>query len=199
MLNPDTLRLQYILRLKKIPKNIFKDYSLIKFFYNLMIGFFNLIKEKILDKKFIYARFEQSPNINSQVTLDENDKIKLNWKISDSDIESFCKITNMAEKYVKEKINNQVFMDKSIHDMENWHENFQDKVLGIGHHMGTTMMSQTKDFGVVNENLKLHYKKNIFVCSSSVFPTGGVAHPTFTICTLAIRLADHLNNYIKKI
>tara|TARA_B110000027_G_C16101049_1_gene293086 strand:+ start:463 stop:1917 length:1455 start_codon:yes stop_codon:yes gene_type:complete len=199
LLNPDTLRLQYILRLKKIPKNIFKDYSLIKFFYNLMIGFFNLIKEKILDKKFIYARFEQSPNINSRMELDDNNKIKLNWKISKSDIVSFCKITSMAKNYVKEKISNQVFIDKTIYDKKNWNKNFENKILGIGHHMGTTMMSKNSHFGVVDENLKLHYKDNIFVCSSSVFPSGGVGHPTFTICSLAIRLADHLNNNLKKI
>jgi choline dehydrogenase-like flavoprotein len=59
--------------------------------------------------------------------------------------------------------------------------------------MGTTMMSNNNKIGVVNENLRLHYRHNVFICSSSVFPTGGVAHPTFTICALAIRLADFLS------
>ena len=62
--------------------------------------------------------------------------------------------------------------------------------------MGTTIMSDKSNFGVVNKNLKLHYRDNLFLCSSSVFPTGGVAHPTFTICALAIRLADHLNKIL---
>jgi choline dehydrogenase-like flavoprotein len=36
------------------------------------------------------------------------------------------------------------------------------------------------------------HKCSSFVAGSSVFPTGGCANPTFTIVTLAHRLADHL-------
>ncbi len=104
----------------------------------------------------------------------------------------------MIEQYIKENINDKVFIDKSIYEIANWDKNFKPKVLGIGHHMGTTMMSNKPNVGVVNENLQLQNRKNIFVCSSSVFPTGGIAHPTFTICALAIRLADHLIKKLNK-
>lgn len=196
LLNQDAIRLLYILRLKKIPKNIFKKYSIFMFIINLIRGTYNFIKEKLNNKKFIYARFEQAPDINSSIELDENDKIKLNWKISFIDINSICKITKMVEQYVKDIINKDVYIDKSIYDVSNWQQEFKPKVLGIGHHMGTTIMSDKSNFGVVNKNLKLHYRDNLFLCSSSVFPTGGVAHPTFTICALAIRLADHLNKIL---
>ena len=59
------------------------------------------------------------------------------------------------------------------------------------------MMSKNNQKGVVNENLKLHFYKNLYICSSSTFPTGGVAHPTFTICALAVRLAFHLRENIQ--
>jgi choline dehydrogenase-like flavoprotein len=45
---------------------------------------------------------------------------------------------------------------------------------------------------VVDENLAVHGVKNLFVASSSVFPTAGQANPTFMIVVLALRLADRL-------
>jgi len=35
---------------------------------------------------------------------------------------------------------------------------------------------------------------NLFVAGAAVFPTGGVANPTFTALALSLRLADHLKS-----
>jgi choline dehydrogenase-like flavoprotein len=193
LLNKDALRLLYMLRVKRFPKNILLNYDSYNFIKNLIKGTCNLIIEKIKKKKFIYARFEQKPNFRSYMEIDKNNKINLNWDISETDIDSFIKITNKVKNYIKNKISEDVYIDDAIYDKQNWHDKFKPIVLGIGHHMGTTMMSSNNKIGVVNENLQLHYRHNVFICSSSVFPTGGVAHPTFTICALAIRLADFLS------
>ena len=63
---------------------------------------------------------------------------------------------------------------------------------GIAHHMGTTRMSSDPNLGVVNENCQVHSAPNLYVASSSVFPTSGYANPTLTILALTLRLADHL-------
>jgi choline dehydrogenase-like flavoprotein len=34
------------------------------------------------------------------------------------------------------------------------------------------------------------------VASSSVFPTGGYANPTFTVLALSLRLADHIKGLL---
>lgn len=60
------------------------------------------------------------------------------------------------------------------------------------HHLGGTIMGIDKDNSVVDINLKVHSTDNLYVCSGSVFPTSGCTNPTYTICALAIRLADHL-------
>lgn len=65
------------------------------------------------------------------------------------------------------------------------------------HHLGTCRMGKDPDSSVVDENLRVHYLKNLFICGSSVFPTGGAAQPTLTIAALAIRLSDHLANSSK--
>ena len=60
------------------------------------------------------------------------------------------------------------------------------------HHMGATRMSATSTQGVVDANCKVHGLENLFIASSSVFPTGGAANPTLTISALALRLSLHL-------
>lgn len=58
--------------------------------------------------------------------------------------------------------------------------------------MGGTRMNEDPRQGVVDANCKVHGVSNLFIASSSVFPTGGYANPTLTIAALAIRLADRI-------
>ena len=44
----------------------------------------------------------------------------------------------------------------------------------------------------VDKNLRVLGLKNIFCCSSAVFPTSGSANPTLIICALAERLSKFL-------
>jgi choline dehydrogenase-like flavoprotein len=60
------------------------------------------------------------------------------------------------------------------------------------HHMGGTRMSELAGDGVVDKNLRVHGTDNLYVLSSSVFVTSGVANPTLTITALAHRLARHI-------
>ncbi|MFA7554747.1 MAG: GMC family oxidoreductase [Spongiibacteraceae bacterium] len=62
------------------------------------------------------------------------------------------------------------------------------------HHMGTTRMSSTPEYGVVDENLKVFGVKNLYIAGSSVFSTGGHVPPTLTIAAMSIRLAEYLKN-----
>jgi choline dehydrogenase-like flavoprotein len=38
--------------------------------------------------------------------------------------------------------------------------------------------------------------RNLFIASSSTFPTSGYANPTLTIVALSLRLADHLKELL---
>lgn len=60
------------------------------------------------------------------------------------------------------------------------------------HQMGTTRMSTLPGEGVVNADLRCHDVANLYIVGGSVFPTGGVANPTFSIIALALRLADEI-------
>jgi choline dehydrogenase-like flavoprotein len=61
-----------------------------------------------------------------------------------------------------------------------------------GHHIGLTRMSASAGAGVVDRNCRLHDCRNVYIASSSVFPTSSHANPTLTIVALALRLAAHL-------
>jgi len=62
------------------------------------------------------------------------------------------------------------------------------------HHMGTTRMGTDPKTSVTNSDAKVHGLQNLFIAGSSLFPTGGYANPTATICALGLRLADHLRS-----
>ena len=59
--------------------------------------------------------------------------------------------------------------------------------------MGVTRIGENIDDSVVNEHLLVHGFKNLYINGSSVFRTGGHAHPTFSIVQLATRLGEHLS------
>ncbi len=70
-------------------------------------------------------------------------------------------------------------------------------VVGSFHHLCTTRMSDNAREGVVDRHCRVHGIQNLYVGGSSVFATGGYAHPTFTIVQLALRLADHLDGKLR--
>jgi choline dehydrogenase-like flavoprotein len=64
---------------------------------------------------------------------------------------------------------------------------------GVGsHHIGTTRMAAHPEHGVVDRDCRVFGVSNLFIASSSTFPTGGCANPTLTIIAMAVRVADHL-------
>jgi choline dehydrogenase-like flavoprotein len=46
--------------------------------------------------------------------------------------------------------------------------------------------------GCVDAALRHHECENLYVLSSSVFPSASSANPTLTLAALALRLGDHL-------
>ena len=64
------------------------------------------------------------------------------------------------------------------------------------HQLGGTRMGEDHKKSVVDKNLKVHFIKNLYVTGSSVFPTSGHNHPTFTIILLSLKLGDHIKKIL---
>ncbi len=182
--------LDHILNIiKDFPKSIF--IPLITFYKRYLIkrklpGIFLYSPENIYALHF---HSEQIPNKDSRMFMQDG-KLIIDYRITDLDIESVIKLhekldlelrkNNCGELiywYPKEKLKSEIkTMTKD----------------GI-HQCGTTRIAESIDNGVVDRNLCVFGLENLFVCSSSVFPTSGQANPTFLLGAFAIRLANYLN------
>jgi choline dehydrogenase-like flavoprotein len=60
------------------------------------------------------------------------------------------------------------------------------------HQIGTTRMGTSPGHSVVDAQCRVHDIDNLYVASSSVFPSSSQANPTFAAVALALRLAAHL-------
>jgi choline dehydrogenase-like flavoprotein len=59
--------------------------------------------------------------------------------------------------------------------------------------MGGMKMGTSAADGVVDPDLLLYGTRNVYICSSAVFPCSGFSNPTHTLLALAVRLAEHLS------
>ncbi|MEM1389809.1 MAG: GMC family oxidoreductase [Pseudomonadota bacterium] len=151
----------------------------------------------------LYAviRAEQAPNPDSRILLsDRKDKLglplaDLSWQFSELDKRS-VKVLMQALKDEYERLG---WGDVQLADWLNdpamtWKFDplISSHPIGGYHHMGGTRMASDPSSGVVDANGRLFESPNLYIASSSVFPTAGWANPTLTIIALAERLADHL-------
>jgi len=140
-------------------------------------------------KFLVYSIAEQSPDKRSRITLSEEKdrhgrpKVHLHWYMNDLDKHTLRESIELFGRSVALAGHGRI---RYLHEQEIY-------VTGGMHHMGTTCMNSSAQEGVVDENLRVHGLRNLFVAGSSVFPTAGHANPTLTILALCLRLVDHLS------
>ena len=174
----------------------------------------NKVSRKILRMRPYHPRVldflvmaEQAPNPDSRVTLSrEKDMLGLNricldWQLNDLDRRTAIRIPEL----IREEIHKADLGEIQIHftkEFEGWPEYDVDKgltqpmMVGGWHFMGTTRMHDDPKQGVVDANCQVHGLANLYIASSSVFPTVGYANPTPTIIALALRLAERLERQL---
>jgi len=137
----------------------------------------------------LHFRAEQAPDPSNRVVLaDERDALgmplsRLEWRITPFDSDSISGWLALLQRD---------FADGGIGEVIPPSEDWRDEVIGGPHHMGTTRMSADPRHGVVDADCRVHSVQNLYLAGSSVFATSGHANPTYTLLTLALRLADTL-------
>lgn len=146
----------------------------------------------------ITTMIEQFPNAQSRISLlDERDrlgmaKVNVNWVLSDDDRRTIkCIGGEMAKKFAEVGLGF-VKLNSYVYDTAE-----ALKLSPHAHHMGTTRMAATPEFGVVDENCKVFGTDNLYVAGSSIFATGGASNPTMPLLQFALRLADHLKDKMR--
>jgi choline dehydrogenase-like flavoprotein len=158
---------------------------------------FDEIYENIMGrKKFAFAlngAFDQVPNFESRVKLsNERDilgvpKIILKHAITKQDIQAYSNFYELLALTLGSSGIGRFCYDKSLQQL-------YQQGGGASHHTGTTRMANSPENGVVDKNCNVFGVSNLYIASSSVFPTASHANPTYTIVALAIRLANHIKN-----
>jgi choline dehydrogenase-like flavoprotein len=139
---------------------------------------------------------EQAPNPNSRLTLaKERDvlglfKSTLDWRFGELELNTIGKFLEYTARQFEVG-----GIAKTQIELEGpqYLEGQISKGADFNHHMGATRMATSAQRGVVDENCKVFGVDNLFVCSSAVFPSSGLANPTHTIIALGIRLAEHIS------
>ena len=161
----------------------------------LRLAFESGLSMRTFKQLSVVTKIEQVPNPASAITLStETDrfgvpKLRLQWRLDDVDRAGIARYHDL--------------IGSAFH--RHGHATEELSFLGPGgdyivqdtaHPMGATRMSDDPQWGVVDPNLKVFGVPNLFLCSSSVFPSGGNANPTFTIVALAKRLGHHLETQL---
>jgi len=143
----------------------------------------------------LHYHAEQEPNPESRVALtNENDqfglpRVSIDLRFTDNDASSVVRSHEILDSALR---------NSSVGRLEYWHpqEERVARVLAQAsdgfHQAGTTRMGTDPRNSVVDTDLKAHDVANLYVASSSVFPTTGQANSTFLAVALAVRLAHHL-------
>src|ERR1700722_8052989 len=193
-----------------------KPYHLAKHIANVLVGaprgardILNILRDRFLTKPrkpgflvrnqdgryALHYHSEQEPNPDSRVVLTtEKDRFGLpraaiDLRFIDGDARSVIGSHQVLDSALR---------TSAAGRLEYWHPKDQlarrvlEQATDGFHQVGTTRMGNNRRDSVVDKNLKVHDVANLYVASSSVFPTTGQANSTFLATTLAVRLANHL-------
>lgn len=160
----------------------FDKYDLIKLIKYFFIKIFNIKKNKIYRLRLFC---EMKPNKKNRIYLSKNDELIVNYKFNSTDIKTAQVLQKKIYEYFSLNPKKEKIFKLTKSNLFNFIED-------ASHHMGGLIYSKNKKEAIVDKNLKILGTKNIYVCSSAIFPTSGSANPTMTICALSLMLAKYL-------
>lgn len=148
---------------------------------------------------FLRVDTEQKPERDSRLYLSEQrddfglQRVIIDWRVSDSERRTVNRVaTLLREELSRLGLGELDLTSDPFDDGIPWGLERGDSF----HMMGGTRMARTSRDGVVDTDLRVFGVQNLFVASTSIFPTGGMANPTLTLVALTLRLADYLSqNY----
>lgn len=144
----------------------------------------------------LHFHAEQIPDAANRMELGpDGESLVIHYELTENDIQSVIKLHSVLDTWLR---------DCGCGELVYWYTEDELPAAirsmsrdGI-HQSGTTRIADSPAKGVVDQDLKVWGTQNVFVCSSSTFPTSGQANPTFFLGAFAIRLADHLSKVYEK-
>ncbi len=144
---------------------------------------------------------EHLPNRASHVALaPERDalgvpRLRTRMHIDRADIDAVLRAHRHFDEYLRRHALGH--LEYIVEDFEDVDAAIRGRLFCGCHQSGTTRMSARPEDGVLDRDLAVHGFEDLFVASSSAFPTSSQANSTFTIVAFAVRLADHLQRGLR--
>ena len=140
----------------------------------------------------LHFHSEQIPDVSNRMELGANgETLVIHYSLLNEDINSIIKLHKVLDEWLRKT---------GSGELEYWYSETEliEAIRSMSrdgiHQSGTTRIADSPEKGVVDRQLKVWGTNNVFVCSSSVFPTSSQANPTFFLGAFAVRLAEHLTN-----
>jgi choline dehydrogenase-like flavoprotein len=145
----------------------------------------------------LYLVIEQEPHLDNRITLSADRRdifgvplAKLDWKVRDADLQSFGALQGALHEYWNASgLSTLGVFERTPRD--EWAASLRHGG-DIYHPGGTTRMGADRLTGVVDADLLVHGVPNLYVVSTSAFPSGGSSNPTFLLMAFALRAARHM-------
>lgn len=158
----------------------------------IQAGYFGkTLNQKLLDEvapQFaLNSLCEMLPSAGNRVTLSEQkDGLGIAKPFISFKLDDYA----LAGLHRARQLHQEMLVQADAHDIHHYPD---EKWLGSGHIIGTTIMGSHPNTAVVDKNLRSHDHPNLYILGSSTFASSGCANPTLTIAALTLRLASHLN------
>lgn len=133
---------------------------------------------------------EQLPNPDSRMTLGADGTLRIDYRYLEADVDSLLRCHELLDAELRAAgIGHLEYLagDKDAVRAHLW-----EQTTDGFHCIGTTRMSTDPEAGVVDADCRVHGFANLYVASSSVFPSSAEANPTFLATVLAVRLTRKL-------
>jgi choline dehydrogenase-like flavoprotein len=142
----------------------------------------------------LHYHAEQLPCESNRIELAEDgETLQIRYRITDGDADSIVRTHEILDKALQDSGSGRL---RYWYSKDVLHEKVKEISRDGLHQNGTTRIADGPDRGVVDSNLRLFGTKNVYICSSSAFPTSGQANPTFLLGMFAVRLVDHLREVV---
>ncbi len=155
------------------------------------------IPSLLLDSKdnsfYLYYQAEQIPNPDSRITLSDDldrfgiPRLRIDYRFTDTDVDAIIRAHDLLDRELRRQ-----GCGELVYSTEDHASVIRSHKATLGHHIGTTRMAADPANGVVNPDCQVYGISNLYISSSSVFPTCSQANPTLTIVAMAIRLGDYI-------
>ncbi len=138
----------------------------------------------------LHFHAEQQPVTQNYMYLDNDGKsLRIYYSYTKEDVDSVIRCHRLLDSWLQETGAGRL---NYWYPESEWPARIANHSKDGLHQVGTTRMSLRQRDGVVDPDLRVWGTDNLYICSSSTFPTSGQANPTFLLTAFAVRLAAHL-------